>query len=89
MARGIEHDQAGTPPAHDLAPYRQLVELQKEIAELAQQNESARRQCDQLRDHVASDVLGEKDTPRSRIISALAQLPLGLAASNVLSRILK
>ena len=92
MARGIENNQAGTPPARDLEPYRQLVELQKEIAKLAQRNENARRKCEELRDDVASDVLSGKSarpSPRSKIVGALAQLPLGLVASNVLSRILK
>jgi uncharacterized protein with von Willebrand factor type A (vWA) domain len=90
MARGIENDQAGTSPAHDLEPYRRLVELQKEITELAQQNDNARRNCEQLRDHVASDVLSQSAAgPVTRMAGALAQMPLGLFVSSTLSRILK
>lgn len=90
MARGIGNNETGVQPVNDLEPYRRLVELQKEITELAQQNDHARQKCEELRDHVATDVLSQRSTrPRAGLYGMFAQLPLGLFVSSALSRILK
>ena len=92
MARSDQPVQADPPAATDLEPYRRLVELQKEIAALAEQNERAQQKCAELREGVASGVLAQtalRRKPRSKMSGALAQLPTGLALSGVFSRILK
>lgn len=89
MARGIGNNETGTQPVNDLEPYRRLVELQKEITELAQQNDHARRKYEELRDDVATDVLSQRSRPGARFSGVFAQLPLGLFVSSALSRILK
>ena len=92
MARSDQPIQADGPSAIDLEPYRQLVELQKEITALAQQNERAQQKCAKLREGVAARALdhaGTRRDSRRKAGKALAQLPMGLALSGVLSRILK
>jgi hypothetical protein len=93
MARSDQPVQADPPAATDLEPYRRLVELQKEIAALAEQNERAQQKCAELREGVASGVIAQQTAlrrkPRSKMSGALAQLPTGLALSGVLARILK
>ena len=89
MARSDQPIQADGPSAIDLEPYRQLVELQKEIAALAQQNDRAQKQCAELREGVASRVLNQTGTRRNtrqKVGRALAQLPLGLVISDLVSR---
>ena len=92
MARSDQTIQADQPSAFDLEPYRRLVELQKEIAALAQQNERAQQKCAKLREGVASRVLdrtGTRRDTRPKAGRVLAQLPMGLALSGLISRIVK
>jgi len=92
MARADQPIQTVEPVALDLEPYRRLVELQKEVAALAEQNERAQKQCAELREGVATGVLAQtamRKKQRSKTARVLAQLPMGLAVSGVLSRILK
>ena len=42
--------------ADDLEPYRRLVELQKQMIELAQQHEQSKRRRDALRDQMVREV---------------------------------
>ena len=92
MARRDQTTQADEPSAIDLEPYRQLVELQREIAALAQQNERAQQRCAELREGVASRILkqtGTRRNPRTGMDRILAQLPAGLIVSGLISRIMK
>lgn len=54
------HRQDGKPTSAqmlaDLEPYRRLVELQKQMIELAQQYECSRRECEALRAEVAREI---------------------------------
>jgi hypothetical protein len=96
MARSDQPIQAETSTAIDLEPYRRLVELQKEIAALAEQNERAQQKCEKLREGVASRVLaqtglGREQRAKQRVKASgiLAQLPMGLMISGLMSRIVK
>jgi hypothetical protein len=53
MSRGAEKLSAATPSGDALKAYRRLIELQKQMIELSQQHEQARRECDTLREEVA------------------------------------
>ena len=92
MARGMKTIQAGETSVNDVESYRRLVELQKQIIELAQQNEYAKMACAQLRDRVAAEVFSR---PRARKHShqkahePLTELPVNLAKSNLMSLITK
>jgi len=48
----------GNQVGHNLEPYRRLVELQKQMIELAQQHELARRECEALRAQITNEVVG-------------------------------
>ena len=50
--------------ADDLEPYRRLVELQKQMIELAQQHEQSKRRCDALRDQMVSEVTNRRSVRR-------------------------
>lgn len=56
MHRDGEADQKGSKVAEDLEPYRRLIELQKQMIELSQQHEQAKRERDTLREEVAREV---------------------------------
>ena len=92
MARSDQPVKADQPSALDLEPYRRLVELQKEITALAQQNERAQQKCAKLREGVAARVLdhtGTRRDARPKVGKVLAQLPMGLVISGLISRIVK
>jgi hypothetical protein len=42
--------------ADDLEPYRRLIEVQKQLAEMARKHEQARRECEALRERMAREV---------------------------------
>ncbi len=48
----------------DLAPYRRLVELQKQMIELAQQHEQSKRRRDALRDQMVREVTDRRPVRR-------------------------
>jgi site-specific recombinase len=50
--------------ADDLEPYRRLVELQKQMIELAQQHEQSKRRCDALRDQMVREVTNRRSVRR-------------------------
>ncbi len=76
----------------DLLPYRRLVELQKQMIEMAHQHEQARRACDALREQVAFEIIARQRARRSplhrfqqstlRLCKRLATLALGAASFN-------
>ena len=65
MYRGVKAVEANGKVADDLEPYRRLVELQKQVIALAEQNEKARQECASLRDRMAAEVIGPLPTRRS------------------------
>jgi len=82
MARSIMEIPTNSRPGNELELYQQLVELQKEIIRLAQQNERAEQECSKLRELVATEVSGWMRTRRNvrqKAGRALVQLP-GIAA---------
>jgi hypothetical protein len=50
--------------ADDLEPYRRLVELQKQMIELAQQHEQSKRRRDALREQMVREVTGRQPVRR-------------------------
>lgn len=80
MARGINGSELEESSVNDLEPYRRLVELQKEIARLAQENEMTSQHCAELRDKVADKVLKRR---RSMGSQTLAGLPANVIRSNL------
>jgi hypothetical protein len=55
------NDTAGERPvADDLEPYRRLVELQKQMIELAQRHEQTRRRRDALHEQMVREVVGRR-----------------------------
>ncbi len=47
----------------DLEPYRQLIKIQKQLVEMAEQHEQTKRECDALRERVASELLALHENP--------------------------
>ena len=63
----------GKPGAENLEPYRRLVELSKEMIELAHQCEQARRECEILREQVAREITASGRRPlRARLLQMAA-----------------
>jgi hypothetical protein len=57
MAKGEGMPQITRPSVDDTEPYRRLVELQKQLIEMARQHKQARRDCDTLREQVAHEIM--------------------------------
>lgn len=57
MLRNDEQLERAKPEGTDLASYRRLIELQKQMIELSQHHERSRRECEALRDVVAREVM--------------------------------
>jgi hypothetical protein len=80
------------PAGDDLLPYRRLVELQKQMIEMAHQHEQARRACDVLREQMAGEIIARQRARRSplhrlqqstlRLFKRLASFALGAAQLN-------
>jgi regulator of replication initiation timing len=64
MRKGNETTLDAKPSSDELEPYRRLVELQKQVTELAQQNEKARQECAALRERLADEVIGRLHSHR-------------------------
>lgn len=78
MARSIREISTNVQPSNELELYQQLVELQKEIIRLAQQNERAELECTKLREQMAAEVSGRREARRNvwrKANGALVQLP--------------
>ena len=93
MSQTIKEIQADTKSINGLAPYHQLVELQKQMIQLAQQNERAKHECAGLRELVATEMISRTEARRSlrqRTSKILKQLPrTGAAKLNRVSLIIK
>jgi hypothetical protein len=77
MSRVSKKTQAGARVKDDLEPYRRLVDLQKQMIELAQQHEQSRRECEALRVQMAKEIaarLREKSGLHRRLRAALSRL---------------
>jgi hypothetical protein len=89
----IKEVQADAQPINGLESYHRLVELQKQMIQLAQQNERAKRECAELRELVATEVLAWKDSrrgPRPKTNKAVKQSPrTAVTKSNLVSLIVK
>ena len=57
MSRGRNKDSGMKMVAEDLEPYRRLVELQKQMIELAQQHEHSKRKRDALREQMTREAM--------------------------------
>ena len=64
MFRGRNENPGVKKVADDLEPYRRLVELQKQMIELAQQHEQSKRQCDALREQMVREVADRRSVRR-------------------------
>jgi hypothetical protein len=60
MDRGFEEIEPGHQVAGDLAQYRRLVDLQKQMVALAKQNKMAEQHCAALRERVGSEVVARR-----------------------------
>jgi hypothetical protein len=93
MLQAIKEIQTDAQSVNGLASYQRLVELQKQMIQLAQQNERAKRECAELRELVATEAIARMDSRRSlrpRANKALKQSPrAAVAKSNLVSLIIK
>jgi regulator of replication initiation timing len=93
MEQGIQEFRANAPLAGQLEPYQRLVELQKQMIELAQQNERTKQECAKLRERLATEMTSPtkpRQGLRHRANRALKKLPGATAVkSNLVSLILK
>jgi hypothetical protein len=64
MFRGRNENPEMKKVADDLEPYRRLVELQKQMIELAQQHEQSKRRCDALREQMVCEVTDRRPVRR-------------------------
>jgi hypothetical protein len=58
MSRNGKDVRVGKRVGNNLEAYRRLVELQKQMIELAQKHEQARRECEALRAQIEHEVAG-------------------------------
>lgn len=65
------------PAGDDLLPYRRLVELQKQMIEMAHQHERARRACQGLREQMALEIIA-RQRARQSLRHRCQQVVLGL-----------
>jgi hypothetical protein len=86
-----EHVSRVQPPEDGLEAYRRLIELQKQMIQMSQQHEQAKRACDALRAQVAREIakrLRARRTWRGRIQAAarklVRRLPGGVPAATPL-----
>jgi len=93
MLQTIKEVQADAQSVNGLESYHRLVELQKQMIQLAQQNERAKQKCAELRELVAAEVIARTDSrhsPRPKANKALKQPPrAAVAKSNLVSLIIK
>ena len=57
MQRGREHKSNAKQAGDELEPYRRLLEIQKQLVEMAEQHEQTKRECAALREQVAREML--------------------------------
>lgn len=56
MSRNGKDGSKNKPVGNNLEAYHRLVELQKQMIELAQQHEKVRRECEALRTQIADEI---------------------------------
>jgi hypothetical protein len=64
MSQGRNENPGMKKAVDDLAPYRRLVELQKQMIELAEQHEQSKRRRDALRDQMVREVTNRRSVRR-------------------------
>ena len=64
MSRGRNENPEVKTVARDLEPYRRLVDLQKQMIELAQQHEHAKRKRDDLHEQMVREVADRRHDRR-------------------------
>jgi len=64
MFRGRNENPGMKKVADDLAPYRRLVELQKQMIELAQQHEQSKRRRDAVHEQMVREITGRRTVRR-------------------------
>ena len=77
MTRDRNENAGPNAVAGDLEPYRRLVDLQKQMIELAQQHEQSKRKRDALHEQVAQEVAARRnsrDGTRYRLQRSAARL---------------
>ena len=81
MSRGRNDNSGEKTVADDLEPYRRLVELQKQMIELAQQHEQSKRRRDALHEQMVREV-ADRRTGRCGLRHRLQQ-----SAAKLLKRV--
>lgn len=87
MFRVGQTRQKTKPVGDDLLPYRRLVELQKQMIEMANQHEQAKRACHGLREQMALEMTARQRARQSRLhrlrhaASGVFKLVSGLAGN--------
>ena len=81
MSRGRNENPGMKKVADDLGPYRRLVELQKQMIELAQQHEQSKRRRDALHEQMVREV-ADRRTGRCGLRHRLQQ-----SAAKLLKRV--
>jgi hypothetical protein len=93
MLQTIKEFRADALSVNGLESYQRLVELQKQMIRLAQQNERAKQECAELRELVATEVIARTDSrrsPRPKTNKTLKQSPkTAMAKSNLVSLMIK
>ena len=93
MLQTIKEVQTDAQSVNGLESYHRLVELQKQMIQLAQQNERAKQECAELRELVATEVIARMDSrrsPRPKANKALKPSPRAtVTKSNLVSLIIK
>jgi hypothetical protein len=77
MSRSGQEAKTGNRVGNDLEPYRRLVELQKQMIELAQHHDQSRRECEAFRAQVQHEIAARMlDQPglNHRLRSAVLRL---------------
>ncbi|HEY5297316.1 MAG TPA: hypothetical protein VIK59_05280 [Verrucomicrobiae bacterium] len=93
MLQTTKEVQADAQSVNGLESYQRLVELQKQMIQLAQQNERAKRECAELRELVATEMIaptGSRRSLRPKTNKTLKQSPrTAVTKSNLVSLIIK
>ena len=83
MLQGVKREQTDGSESNDLQPYHQLIELQKQMMELVEQNAEAERKCMALRQMLAREA-------EAMFLSRLGfRHRLQKSASKIFSRLLR
>jgi len=95
MSGGDNEHSGKKSAAKDIEPYRRLVDLQKQMIELAQQHELTKRRRDSLREQITREAVGHRHNRRglrhrlqqagARVLKRMARLVAvntGSGASN-------